>query len=617
MALLILMIPTLNNTNSSKIAYVNTENRCCNSQDSIAVEVENESSHNYLFHIYNWLIPRPNFRHQVKASLLNQKQKPITGGTQTSEELITLIESSLAKDALPYEDELDKLEKNTDKLAQHYFEIGNHFYFKQQYDRSVSYLNKSAKLADPENMDFLIQIHLTQGNACLLNWKNPQALDCYQKLLEAAVSEKDLNHQIIAKSNIAIVLRRMNQLDEALVYCHELLYMIEKSSLKNAWDHVNILTIISEVYLDLEWYDSVTYHAQSGIAISKELNYPIGLVDLYTKQGIVYYYQKKLNKAFEQLTNAEKIIASENMSDRSPQVINLNYFLASYYFDNKSYNKSIDYLNKIIAQIEGGGLRKNRIADTYFLLAKCHYELGNAAQSIVAFSNYDTLRKEYEKDKDITVDKIHDTGTQNLREKIKVLESERVGAARNEQFTSIALLSTSLLAIILSVLYYFREHSNKKKFNELIQQISELESTKREEEVAMQTKEEVKPIEINDEKVNKVLLKLDKLESQEYFLRVDCSLREMAKKVKTNTTYLSKIINTHKGKNFNDYIRDLRIEYVLKRLKNDKKFRSYSIKFIALDIGYKSDNSFTKHFRAKTKLNPSYYIKNIDKLEQE
>ena len=86
----------------------------------------------------------------------------------------------------------------------------------------------------------------------------------------------------------------------------------------------------------------------------------------------------------------------------------------------------------------------------------------------------------------------------------------------------------------------------------------------------------------------------------------------MAKKVKTNTTYLSKIISTYKQKKFFEYINELRIEYVLKRLKEDSKFRNYSIKHIAEEIGYKSTNSFTKYFKAHTKLYPSYYIKNLE-----
>jgi len=124
-----------------------------------------------------------------------------------------------------------------------------------------------------------------------------------------------------------------------------------------------------------------------------------------------------------------------------------------------------------------------------------------------------------------------------------------------------------------------------------------------------------KEINIDDQKVSDIIKRLDKLEEQEYFLKSCCSLGTMAKKVKTNATYLSWVIRTYKEKSFNVYINRLRIEYVLKRLKKDKKFRFFSIESISLEIGYKSNTSFVKHFKAKTGLNPSYYIKDIQELE--
>ena len=85
---------------------------------------------------------------------------------------------------------------------------------------------------------------------------------------------------------------------------------------------------------------------------------------------------------------------------------------------------------------------------------------------------------------------------------------------------------------------------------------------------------------IQDKKIQEILIRLDKLETSLYFLNSSCSLQNVAKKIKTNTSYLSKIIGTHKGKKFTEYINELRIQYVLKRLKEDSKFRKYSIKNI-------------------------------------
>ena len=42
--------------------------------------------------------------------------------------------------------------------------------------------------------------------------------------------------------------------------------------------------------------------------------------------------------------------------------------------------------------------------------------------------------------------------------------------------------------------------------------------------------------------------------------------------------------------------------------------RRYLIEAIALEIGYKSTDSFVKHFKNKTDLNPSYYIKQLNKM---
>lgn len=85
----------------------------------------------------------------------------------------------------------------------------------------------------------------------------------------------------------------------------------------------------------------------------------------------------------------------------------------------------------------------------------------------------------------------------------------------------------------------------------------------------------------------------------------------MAKQVKTNTTYLSDVINTHKGKNFATYLNDLRIDYALDRLVKDKKFRSYKLIVIAEELGYNNEQAFAIAFKRKTGTTLSIYIKEI------
>lgn len=534
----------------------------------------------------------------------------------SSEELIKLMKHADIEKSDAYEQALIyKIDSKT-QLVKAYYDIGYFFYKKEEYERSIHYNEKALQIQSLKNdPKFLRELYQKQGNAYLQIWKNQEALDSYHNVLRM-IGEDDqegLQDKIKAKSGIAIVLRRMNQSEKALHNLKESLHLIKNTSFHNARNHVNILTIISEVYLDLEQLDSVLYYSDMGIKISKPINYEIGLVDLYTKKGIVLNKKGEIDKALKFFIDAEKILLNTGASNRLTQSINVNYFLADYYYQKKSFEKAIAYLKKTVDALKEDDYRKKRVVHTYFLLAKCYIEIKEEAAARHWFSKYEEIRKEFEKQKDQTILKIFDTETQLLDKKIEKLNNEQVKEERNKIYILWTLGSISVLLIFIIWMYFQKQKSNKKIFEKLIEKISILEL--KEEEIA--SKERTKDIAIDDEKVSKVLKGLERLEEQQFFLNLDCNLRSMAKKVRTNATYLSKIINTHKDKSFNDYINDLRIEYVLKRLKNDRKFRSFSIKSMAYEIGYKSDNSFVKHFKLKTGLNPSYYIRNIEKFEKQ
>ncbi|MFD2563782.1 tetratricopeptide repeat protein [Aquimarina rubra] len=535
---------------------------------------------------------------------------------KTVDELISLIKSSSSDHSFTFETALENSQNPDINLAKIYSEIGYYFYKKEASERSISYLNKAIEIAKKTEQDeILCKAYLRQGNSYLQDWKNQKALDAYHKVLEMAQKKGDLRNEIVAKSNIAIVLRRMNQLDKALKDCNELLRYVDKTSFKNGKNHVNILTIISEVYLDLQKFDSVLKYADKGIKISESLDYEIGIADLYIKKGIVFYQRKNYDQALEFLYKAEDILTRLKFNERSNQSINVNYFLASYFFENKNYDKAIEYLLQTIHALENNDLRKNRVIETHILLAKSYKEIGDIDASVFWFTKHQELQDQFQQEKDETVNKIYDQSTRKLDSKIKRLENKQQEDQKYRNYIFGAFLIVFFGMIILVVTYFRKQKANKTIFDDLIKKISDLESKKDIEEIEI--KDATKEITIDDEKINEVLKGLDKIEQQEYFLSLDCNLRSIAKKVKTNATYLSKIINTYKGKSFNDYINDLRIEYVLQKLKNDRKFRSFSIKSIASEIGYKSDNSFTKHFKAKTGINPSYYIKNIEKLNRQ
>ncbi|WP_271768672.1 tetratricopeptide repeat protein [Aquimarina algiphila] len=502
--------------------------------------------------------------------------------------------------------------QDKDSIAIQYILKGKSFYKADDYEKSITYYNKALALVEKTKNDVLIgDIHTKKGHAYLLSGKNKEALDAYDKGLSMAKKTKDLDQEFVINSGLIQVLRRMNRLDKAHTIASGMIKSLDQTSFKNTHNHVNILTTVSDIYLAREQYDSVLFFSKKGIEVSKNLDYKEGLVDFYIKKGMIFYYKKEYDKSFKYLFDAQDILLEHDITNQSFPKININYFLASSYYEKGLYDKAIEILHKTTDVAEEKDVMKPPVIQSYLLLANCYGEKKDFEKALYWNNEYVRLIENYQKDKDETLNSIYEKDAQKLKSEIENLKKEK---EKGENIKKITFGIVTLLVLILIFIvfkYVKKQKLNKILFNDLLEKINQLESNG-----AIDVKKESsKEIIIDDDKVVEVLKGLTRLEDQEYFLKSDCSLRAMAKKVKTNATYLSKIINIHKEKNFNDYINDLRIEYALMRIKNDKKFRSFSIKSIATEIGYKSDYSFAKHFKAKTGINPSYYIKNIQKQE--
>ncbi|WP_378184023.1 tetratricopeptide repeat protein [Aquimarina sp. SS2-1] len=492
-------------------------------------------------------------------------------------------------------------QENSIKDALTYLKQANSFYDIESYKKSMEYYVKAEIIAKELKNDSLVSIIYTRkGHVHLRDGKNKDALEAYSKALDIAQLTKHKELEIKAKAGLIIILRRMNRLDKALKTALHSLKLIPNTKFNKKGAHVSILVLTSEVYLDKEQYDSTLYYAEKALEISRELDYKEAILDLYIKKGMVYYYQKKHEESLNYLFKAKDILSKQEINNKSFPTINTNYFIASCYYQQQRYQEAIEVLGNSIANFEENDLYKPPAIRSHLLLANCYNEIKEYQKANLWQRQYVILNDSYQKDKDQTIDIIHE-------KEIAALMSKQ---AENESQTFLIILIISILFIGVIFLYFKKQRSNKNLFHNLMEEINILESIQAKTKANEEPKKELT---IDNHTINDIIKGLEKLEVQEYFLKSECSLRSMAKKLKTNATYLSQTINTHKEKNFTEYINDLRIEYVLKRLKDDKKFRSFSIQSIASEIGYKSSYSLVKHFKAKTGINPSYYIKSIDK----
>jgi len=176
-----------------------------------------------------------------------------------------------------------------------------------------------------------------------------------------------------------------------------------------------------------------------------------------------------------------------------------------------------------------------------------------------------------------------------LMEKENIIKS----LEENDLIKRMLLLILSLSSLILVIALY-RNNKKKKIYRKRIAQLG-------------QTKKRQSHT-IDNKITEKILDQLSEIESSTLFLNKDFNLNYLAKRLNTNTSYLSKIINKHKGKSFKQYLTELRINTLIKSLDVNPVMRKYSIEALAESIGYNNASSFTRIFKNYIGESPSSFL---------
>ncbi len=284
-----------------------------------------------------------------------------------------------------------------------------------------------------------------------------------------------------------------------------------------------------------------------------------------------------------------------------------NYFDSKIEFEKENYQGVVSLLKKVPeSYMKESKEQSKELYDYYKLLSYSYMYMGDFEKSKLYLEEH--LKSISRKNR----------LSNSIKQKFKAIEiqeykklNEAIEKKEKKNKHYFLLVTGALIIGIIGLLLYFKKlkKTNKLKFNTLIHKIDELEKETSQKIILSTKKQSIKLAE-----VERILKALQKFVDREQYLDTDCTLALTAKKLKTNTSYLSQVINSQFHKSFNVFINELRINYALNRLKNDKIFRRYSILSIANELGYKSKDSFNKSFRNQTGILPSYYIKQLENI---
>lgn len=324
-------------------------------------------------------------------------------------------------------------------------------------------------------------------------------------------------------------------------------------------------------------------------------------------EGINQYFKNNYSSAIKKITqslpaiNKNKDFANESVG---------YFYLGKSYWDLRNQEMALLYFKKVDQIFDDKQYIRPDLRESYELVIKYYKSKGDLEKQLFYIEKLlkaDSVLDNRFRYLSGRVRKVYDTKVL-LKDKQEIEESFNKRKHNDLIFTGILVL---FFLIVLFIAYRHIRNKNiyRQKFEELMKQN---DST---------VKEDVRNghngiDDIHKDTVALILKQLEKFERDKKFLEKDLTSIKLAAIFKSNPKYLSKIIYHFRGKKFPTYIADLKIDYIIAVLKEDKKVRKYSNIALAEEAGFSSTQRFTIAFHARAGCPPSYFIEELSKISE-
>jgi AraC-like DNA-binding protein len=388
--------------------------------------------------------------------------------------------------------------------------------------------------------------------------------------------------------------------EEAIALLKDCLFYFED---ENDRGYLNTIHSLGLCYNKLGKYTITSSYNQLGLTESIELENEDMVIYFRQSEAINDFYKKEYEESIKELKDVLPLFSARKDTTNTT---NIYYYLGKNYWEQKEQKEAIPYFLKVDQTLSLRDFIKPELRGTYEAL-------------IAWYKNQNDLKEQLKYiNKLIEVDEVLTRNYKYLSQRLfkeydtKKLKEEKaavVEAMKNKSRMHYLLLGSLGIALIVLAILHYR---NKKVFELRFKELMENNTINRNKNNNNKT-----VLDINPEIVTMVLQNLDKFEKNKKFLAKDINLFKLAALLNTNTKYVSNIIAKYKGKGTIDYITDLKLEYIIELLKTDKKYRNYTNQALAEEAGFGSTQNFTKAFKSRTAISPTYFIQKLNQQEIE
>jgi len=408
---------------------------------------------------------------------------------------------------------------------------------------------------------------------------------------------------ISSENNLAIIKTVLGFHEEARTILKEILPKLpaiyndlDKGDYFLKLNRSSTLNTIGESYLETSknsnsrHLDSASVYFKKAFTIAKTFNHPHENSEtLYQlREAEILIAKKKFKEAL--------ILIQKNSSnsDQFKTTQNINSLKTICFYQLENNDSTLYYSQQFLKNYTNKPRIKKRLISIYDILANQYFktkqidsaykysELTIAELNILSKNKNEANKSHY----------LYDyKNAQKLNELILKKEKKN-----RSVFIYIVIIITLFGFLIVYLLF----KKNKKIANDLIDIKFEIEE---------KTVPQKKEYNIEEKLENKLLNGINELKKSTDFLDPGFSINVLSKKLNTNTSYLSYIINKEFNQSFKQYVTGLRIEYLIKKLTEESKYRNYTIKSLAEEIGYTNASAFTRAFKKYKGNTPSEFIK--------
>lgn len=405
----------------------------------------------------------------------------------------------------------------------------------------------------------------------------------------------DIKHRIgLLKSRFGKETEALNLFKET--YNYHLKNNYQKTNINY---HLPIVFALTDSYLRNKKIDSAFYYCKIGINLSKKSKSQAFENYFKFENGLIEFGNKNYRKAIKNISKSlPLIIKNKDLANVSYANFYLGKSLQRIGQDEMSikYFKKVDSIYQITFDIHPD------LRDGYVSLIDYFKKKQDLKNELIYIRKLLEVDKKFKNNYDSTnIFLVENYDTPKLLSKRDEVIMNLQKKSENTKIKLI-LLSSSLICIsIFSVFHFRRRKTYKKKFEAIFKEEKEEKESK---------------INIPQNIVDEILNNLKVFEKEKNFLNKKLTLNSLAKEINTNTSYLSKVINFHKGKSFSNYINELRISYLIKELKTNELYKMYTIRALSEEVGFRNTESFSKSFYNFKGIKPSYFIKELNKREK-